>query len=141
MKSRRIAIIGASADRRKWGNKAVRAYLKKGYDVVPINPKEKKIEGLKCYPQIEDVPGMIDEAAFYVPSAIGEQIAKGIIKKKIPLVHLNPGTESDALIETLKKSQHRSQGFVQHPQDWRRPRNLLAHHFEVSKRFKITCES
>ena len=98
----RIAIIGASADRGKWSNKAVRAYLKKGYDVVPINPKEKNIEGLRCYPKIEDVPGKIDEASLYVPPAIGERLAEGIIKKGIKLVHLNPGTESKVLVKKLK---------------------------------------
>lgn len=44
-----IAIIGASSDRSKFGNKAVRAYKRKGFKVFPINPKESKIEGLKCY--------------------------------------------------------------------------------------------
>ena len=41
-----IAIIGASADRAKFGNKAVRAFLQQGYTVYPVNPKETRIEGL-----------------------------------------------------------------------------------------------
>lgn len=100
----RIAIIGASADRRKWGNKAVRAYLRNGYDVIPVNPKEKEIEGQKCYPSVEKIPGKIDEAAFYVPPAIGEKLAKGVIKKRVQVIYLCPGTKSDALVETLERA-------------------------------------
>ena len=44
-----IAIIGASADRGKFGNQAVRTYLKQGYDVYPVNLNEAEIEGLKAY--------------------------------------------------------------------------------------------
>ena len=43
----KIAVIGASNNREKFGNKCVRAYLMKGHEVFPVNPKEEKIEGLK----------------------------------------------------------------------------------------------
>lgn len=36
---RTIAIVGASADRAKFGNKAVRAYAEEGWEVWPVNPK------------------------------------------------------------------------------------------------------
>ena len=34
-----VAIIGASTDRSKFGNKSVRAHLQQGYEVFPVNPK------------------------------------------------------------------------------------------------------
>ena len=40
-----VAVIGASADRRKFGNKALRAFRHRGYTVVPINPHERVVEG------------------------------------------------------------------------------------------------
>lgn len=98
----RIAIIGASADRNKWGNKAVRAYLNQGYEVIPVNPKEKIIEGQTCYASIEDILGDVDIASFYVPPPVGETLAKGVIKKNVPIVYLNPGAESDTLIDVLE---------------------------------------
>ncbi len=98
----RIAIIGASQNREKFSNKAVRAYLKKGWDVFPINPKYDKIENLECYPTIIGVPGDIDIASFYVPPASGEEIAKQLPKKNVKTAYLNPGSESDDLIQILK---------------------------------------
>jgi uncharacterized protein len=93
-----IAVIGASNNPRKFGNRAVRAYRDQGYTVVPINPHESEIEGLKAYASVLDVPGFIDMASFYVRPEVGEQIIGDVAQKGIPEVWLNPGAESDALI-------------------------------------------
>ena len=96
--SKVVAVIGASNNRRKFGNRAVRAYLEQGYTVVPINPHEREVEGLKAYASVLDVPGTIDMASFYVPPDVGEQIIDEIARKQIAEVWLNPGAESDELI-------------------------------------------
>jgi predicted CoA-binding protein len=93
-----VAVIGASNDRSKFGNRAVRAFRQQGYTVVPINPHETEVEGLKAYPSVLDVPGSIDMASFYVPPDVGEQIIEDVATKGIAEVWLNPGAESDALI-------------------------------------------
>ncbi len=93
-----VAVIGASNDRRKFGNRAVRAYQQQGYTVVPINPHEREIEGLKAYASVLDVPGPIDMASFYVQPEVGEQVIGEVARKQIPEVWLNPGAESDALV-------------------------------------------
>src|SRR5262245_16159415 len=96
--SRIVAIIGASNNRAKFGNRAVRAYLRQGYTVVPINPHERAVEGLPAYPSVLDVPGSIDLASFYVPPEVGERVIDQVARKGIVEVWLNPGSESDALI-------------------------------------------
>ncbi len=93
-----VAVIGASSDRRKFGNRAVRAYLDEGYEVVPINLHEQEIEGLKAYRSVLDVPGPIDMASFYVPPEVGERVIAEVAARQIPEVWLNPGSESDELI-------------------------------------------
>jgi hypothetical protein len=93
-----VAVIGASSDRQKFGNRAVRAFQRQGYTVLPINPHEREVEGLKTYASVLDVPGAIDMATVYVPPEIGERLIEEIARKKIPEVWLNPGAESEALI-------------------------------------------
>ena len=93
-----VAVIGASKDRRKFGNRAVRAYVDQGHTVIPINPRETEIEGLKTYASVLDVPGPIDMASFYVPPEVGEQIIGEVVRKQIPEVWLNPGADSDELV-------------------------------------------
>ena len=97
-----VAVVGASSNRGKFGNRAVRAYQQQGYTVVPINPHEALIEGLKCYASVLDVPGPIDMASVYVPPEIGEQVIAEIAQKGIPEVWLNPGADSDEMIARAK---------------------------------------
>jgi predicted CoA-binding protein len=93
-----VAVIGASNDRRKFGNRAVRAYRQQGYTVVPINPHERTVEGLVAYASVLDVPGPIDMASFYVPPAVGMHAIEDVVKKAIGEVWLNPGADSDELV-------------------------------------------
>jgi predicted CoA-binding protein len=96
--SKVVAVIGASSDRRKFGNRALRAFRQQGYTVIPINPNEQEVEGLKTYASVLDVPGPIDMASFYVQPEVGEQVIDEVARKGIPEVWLNPGADSDALI-------------------------------------------
>lgn len=97
-----VAVIGASNNREKFGNRAVRAYQAQGYRVVPIHPTEASIEGLPAFKSVLDVPGAIDLASFYVPPEIGERVIEQVVAKGIPEVWLNPGADSDALIEKTR---------------------------------------
>jgi uncharacterized protein len=102
MAAKIVAVIGASSDRNKFGNRAVRAYLQQGYTVLPINPNEDQVEGLKTYRSVLDVPGAIDMASFYVPPEVGLRVIEEIARKGITEVWFNPGAESDALIERAR---------------------------------------
>ena len=99
-----IAVIGASIDRAKFGNKAVRAYKERGSKVFPVNPKEKEIEGLKCFNSLKEINEQIDFASIYLPPKIGLTIVSDLKEKRIKKVYLNPGTESDELIKALNKA-------------------------------------
>ena len=103
--SKVVAVIGASNNRNKFGNRAVRAYRQQGHTVIPINPHEAEVEGLKAYASVLDVPGTIDMASFYVPPEIGEQVIGEVAAKGIAEVWLNPGAESDALIARARALQ------------------------------------
>jgi predicted CoA-binding protein len=93
-----VAVIGASSDRAKFGNKAVRAFRQRGYTVWPVNPHEMEIEGLPVYRSIADVPGPIDMVTVYVPPDIGLQVIEAVAARQPAEVWLNPGSESDELI-------------------------------------------
>lgn len=93
----RVAVIGASTNREKYGNKAVRSYVHQGHDVIPINPNEPEVEGLKAYPKVSDVPGPLDRALLYVPPAVGVKVLDDIAAKGVGEVWVNPGAESEEL--------------------------------------------
>ena len=94
----RVAVIGASNDRRKYGNKAVRAFRAQGYIVYPINPHETSVEGIVAYATITDVPDPVEMATMYVPPGVGITVLDDLARKGVKEVWLNPGSESDALV-------------------------------------------
>jgi len=98
-----IAVIGASSDRRKFGNKAFRAFQAEGYKVIPINPNETAVEGVSTYPSVIEVPGTIDMATVYVPPEIGITLLDGFERKQIAEIWINPGAESDALMAEARR--------------------------------------
>lgn len=98
-----VAVVGASRDRHKFVNKAVRAYANRGYEVIPINPRSDVIEGIPSYSSVLDVPGKIDIATIYLQPSEGEQVVDEIVKKGISEVWLNPGADSTPVVARAKK--------------------------------------
>lgn len=96
--SKTVAVIGASSNRYKYGNKALRAFVAQGFNVLAINPNEEEVEGLKTYASVVDVPGAIDMATVYVPGHIGVRVMDDIARKGIPEVWLNPGADDDEVV-------------------------------------------
>ncbi len=95
-----VAIIGASRDRGKYGNISLRAHRDAGYEVFPINPSAGEIEGIPAYRSLADLPGqLVDRVSLYVPPEIGVELLLEIAAVLPKEVWLNPGSESDALIE------------------------------------------
>ncbi len=93
-----VAVIGASNDRAKFGNKAVRAFRQQGYTVYPVNPKATAIEGLPAYKSILDVPVRPQQVSVYLPAPVLLKILPDIAAKGCDELWLNPGTESDEVL-------------------------------------------
>ena len=94
------AVIGASRDREKFGNKSVRAHIHDGYDVYPVNPHADVVEGLRAYPTIAEIPAeRVDRVTMYVPAEVGITLLEDIAAKSPSEVWINPGSESEALLE------------------------------------------
>ncbi len=94
-----IAIIGASANREKYGNKAVRAFLQQGYDVYPVHPTEQVIEGLTVFRSVADIPVALDKVSLYVSPPVGMKLVEEIARKGCKELWLNPGADSPELYE------------------------------------------
>jgi predicted CoA-binding protein len=98
-----VAIIGASKDRRKYGNKAVRAYLQQGYSVYPVNPNESQVENLPAFKSIKDVPVRPERTSIYVPAQVLLTLLPDIAARGCDELWLNPGTASPEVLAAAER--------------------------------------
>lgn len=102
MSVKTVAVVGASADRSKYSNKSIRAHVRQGWEVFPVNPKGGEIEGLKVYASLAEIPKAIDRVTLYLPPAAGVGVLPQIAAAKPAEFFVNPGAESDELIEKAR---------------------------------------
>jgi predicted CoA-binding protein len=98
-----VAIIGASNDRAKFGNKAVRAFQQQGYEVYPVNPREETVEGIPAFKSILDVPARPQMVSVYLPPPVLLKALPDIAAKGCDELWLNPGTESDEVLAEAER--------------------------------------
>ena len=99
-----VAILGASRDRRKFGNQSVRAHLQQGFEVFPVNPLADEVEGLRAYPNLASVPvEKLDRISVYLPPEIGMTLLDEIKTRGAKEVWFNPGSDSDELLSRAEQ--------------------------------------
>ena len=100
----KFGVAGASADRSKYGNKVLRCYQLNGLEAIPINPKEKVIEGVTAVPSVSKLPDDVKSISVITPPAVTEKVVDEAIAKGIRNIWMQPGAESQAAVEKCKKS-------------------------------------
>jgi predicted CoA-binding protein len=100
---RTVAILGASNNRAKYGNKAVRAFQQQGYTVYPVNPREASIEGLPAFKSVLNLPARPQMVSVYVPPPVLLELLPDIAAKGCDELWLNPGSESPEVLEAAER--------------------------------------
>lgn len=103
-KNNLIALIGASNDKNKYGNKILLDLISKGHNVVPINPKENIIAGLKSYSNVSELiekPSIIN---FVVPPNVGFELTKDLVESDFDNFWYQPGAESEEISSYLESN-------------------------------------
>ena len=104
-----VLVVGASNNPEKYGNRIVKNLKSRGFLVVPINPKESIIEGLKAYPSltlfVQQNPKIpVQWVDIVVPPAVTEQIVQEAKQVGLKNVWLQPGSESTTAISFCEKN-------------------------------------
>lgn len=97
------AVVGASKNREKFGNKVLRCYIKHNKTVYPIHPLETDIEGLQCLKDIEELPEEVKSISIITPPAVTEKIVDKAIQKGIKNIWMQPGAESELAVAKCKQ--------------------------------------
>jgi predicted CoA-binding protein len=92
------AVVGASQDRSKFGNRVFRSLRDAGYTVYAVNPKGGELEGTKVYPSLADLPQLPEVIDLVVPPSVTEQVVKEAHRLGLTRIWMQPGAESEAAI-------------------------------------------
>jgi len=99
-----IAVVGASANTNKWGWKIYKELKSADFKVYPVNPKYGMIEKDVCYPKLQMLPKKSDVVITVVPPRVTEQIVKQCKSLKIGKIWMQPGSESEKVINFCKNN-------------------------------------
>lgn len=100
---KRVAVLGASTDHRKFGNKSVRAHRQAGWEVVPVSLSGDEVEGLATYRKLADVPGELDRVTVYLPPPVTLALLPEIAAKGAAEVWFNPGAADREVVERARE--------------------------------------
>jgi len=98
----RFAVVGASIDRSKYGNKVLRCFQQHGREVYPINARAAEVEGLKAYPSLASLPVPVKAISVITPPAITEQVVQEAAAAGVTHIWMQPGAESNQAIRTAE---------------------------------------
>lgn len=104
LRQKSFAIVGSFRNEGKYAYKILKTLKFKGYEVYPVNPRLREVEGLTCYPSIKDIPIVCDVADIVTPPQVTERIVRECKEKGIKRVWLQPGAESDEAIKFCREN-------------------------------------
>jgi predicted CoA-binding protein len=88
------AVVGASTNREKYGNKVLRAYMEKGLEVHPINPKAEEVEGLASYAGLAELPVKVRGISVITPPKVTALVVEEAARQGVEYLWMQPGAES-----------------------------------------------
>jgi len=97
------AVVGASTNRDKYGNKCLRVYQQNELPVYPVNPVQEEIEGLKAYPSLSALPESVRGVSIITPPQVTEKIVEEAARLGIPYLWMQPGAESEKALERAEE--------------------------------------
>jgi len=99
-----IAVLGASKDRSKFGNKCVRAYKAAGYQVFPVNLAGlDEVEGFPAFRNLDEIPADLERISVYLPPPLTLELLPDIQRKGAQEVWFNPGSADQKVLEEARR--------------------------------------
>lgn len=95
---RTFAVVGASRDRSKFGNRVLRHYVARGRKAIPVHPLEKEVEGIACVASLRDLREPVDGVSVIVPPRATLGVLEDAAAMGLTRIWLQPGAEDNAVL-------------------------------------------
>ena len=101
---KKIAVVGVSRKKTKFGNAIYKELKQKGYKVFPINPHINTFEGDTCYPDLLSLPEKVDAVVINVPPVQTEKVVREAKQAGINKVWLQQGSQSEEAVKFCEEN-------------------------------------
>ncbi len=101
--SRSFAVVGVSADRRKFGNSLFREMRDRGFAVLPVHRSLDRVEGEECYHSVTELHGKVEAIVTAVPPEETERVLKECTGTGIRRIWMMKGSSSDRTISLAQE--------------------------------------
>jgi len=109
---KKVAIVGATTNKNKFGYIVLKDLVKKGFEVIPVSPKYDSIDGIEVYKDVSLLPEDTELLVFIVPPEVGLVEFKKAYEKGFRKFWFQPGAESKEIIEYAKELKDAEASFI-----------------------------
>ena len=97
-----FAVVGASNDRGKYGNKVLRCYAQHGLPVVGVNPKLHAVEQVDCFASVAAIPGAPRALSIVAPPSAAAAIVRDALAAGVKHLWFQPGAEEAGAVAAAR---------------------------------------
>jgi hypothetical protein len=101
---KRFVVAGSFRNESKYAYKILKMLKNKGYEVYPVHPTIKEVEGRLCYSSVKDIPCVIDVVNLVTPPTVTERILIECKEMGIKKIWLQPGAENENTIKFCREN-------------------------------------
>lgn len=94
-----IAVVGLSSKPYRPSFEVSGYLLRAGYRIIPVNPLETEVHGLRAYASVDDVPGEMDVVEVFRKSEDVPPVAEAAIRKRAKVLWLQQGIVNEDAAE------------------------------------------
>ena len=101
--SKRVAVVGFSRSGKKFGNMAGKELIKRGYEIYPVHPDAREIDGLTCYPNLKSLDGKADALLISIPPVNVPPVLEEAAQVGLKNIWLQQGSWSKEVQQTADR--------------------------------------
>lgn len=101
---RTIAVVGVSRKKIKFGASAFRELKKRGYDVYPVHHSMDKLDGVKCYRSVANLPLVPDCVLLTVKPKTASEVVGQAVAKGVRLIWFQQGANFSEAVDGAKQA-------------------------------------
>jgi predicted CoA-binding protein len=95
LNKRNVALVGLSRKGNQFSNSVCKELVKKGYNVIPINPSAEEIGGVKCYPDLKSAKELVESALVMTPAAQVGTVIEDAEESGVKHIWIQQGADSE----------------------------------------------